>query len=173
VLGGGIALLGVIVNARWTRKVARDERTELEARASAAADAQFLAAKRLVLTDLERTAKRMESTSDRPDTKFHWLELPRGAWLAHRTLLANRLDETTWWAVAEAYNSITDWNDLVAAGDRQTSARRANIHERHPIVATMAVRAISLLAPGVADEMVTRQRTIAVPVLPPGDTTGE
>jgi hypothetical protein len=80
-------------------------------------------------------------------------------------LLANRLDRDTWWAVADAYNAIVDWNDLIKA-DEGLARRREGIAAQHPMVWAMAVRAVALLGPGVADGLALEGRSLTVPAPP-------
>lgn len=44
-----------------------------------------------------------------------YVELPRGAWVTHRALLAPQLDGDTLTALVDAYNEIVEWNEVLWA----------------------------------------------------------
>lgn len=98
-VGGGFSLGGQWLADRRARRVA----AWTEHR-------QYIAALRLMVMDLQRSVQRLDGMKTDPRG---FIELPRGAWLAYRAILAPRLEGSVLDDIVAVYNDIIEWNEIL------------------------------------------------------------
>jgi hypothetical protein len=138
---GVVALAGAVIGGGFTlsAQVTGDRRARH--RAAWAEHKRTLAAARLVAMDLNRTLLRL----DRMDAgdRRGYVELPRGAWVAHRALLAPQLQAKTLEALTDSYNEIIEWNEVLwaaFASNAPDSFHGSDQHRLDPNEAAVVLR---------------------------------
>jgi hypothetical protein len=119
-IGAGVlGLAGALIGGLSTMggQVIGDRRAQgREARAD---HRRYVAALRLTLLDLDRSDARLARMRPRdlvkPGDPRGYTELPRGAWLEYRAVLALNLEDAALTTLADAYNEVVEWNEVVWA----------------------------------------------------------
>jgi hypothetical protein len=115
---GVIGLVGALIGGGSTFGAQMAGARRERGRAAWAEQRRFVAALRLTVLDLDRSGQRL-LRKDAGDPRGY-TELPRGAWLEYRALLAPHLDGVTLTTVSEAYNQVVEWNEILWAAFSKT-----------------------------------------------------
>jgi hypothetical protein len=109
IAAGAFGLGGALIGGGFTLGAQRAGDRDAQAQAVWTDHQKCVAALRLTLMDLDRSLQRL----DRDEDPRGFIELPRGAWLQYRTLLAPHLNEEVLQTLVIAYNEVIEWNEIL------------------------------------------------------------
>jgi hypothetical protein len=126
---GTFGLTGALIGGACTIGAQRAGDRDARGQAVWADHQKCVAALRLTLMDLDRSVQRLS----REDDSRGFIELPRGAWLQYRTLLAPHLDEQVLKALVTAYTEVIEWNEILWSVFAERAPDSFHASDQHPL----------------------------------------
>jgi hypothetical protein len=134
---GVVGLIGAFIGGGFTLAAQWAGDLRAQKRAASAERRRYVAALRLTVMDLERSQWRLARMSK--DDPRGFIELPRGAWLEYRALLAPELEGKELAAVVDAYNEVVEWNTILWAAFGESSPESFHNSDQHDLNEQTAV----------------------------------
>jgi hypothetical protein len=141
---GAVGLVGALIGSGFTLGAQRMGDRRTQGHAVWAEHQRCVAALRLTVMDLERSAHRLERMAGDPRG---FVELPRGAWLEYRALLAPHLSGQVLNALVEAYNEVIEWNEILWAAFATAAPESFHRSDQHKLDREAAARLLSVMSP--------------------------
>lgn len=141
---GAVGLVGALIGGGFTLGAQRMGDRRTQGHAVWAEHQRCVAALRLTVMDLERSAHRLERMGGDPRG---FVELPRGAWLEYRALLAPHLSGQVLNALVEAYNEVIEWNEILWAAFATAAPESFHRSDQHKLDREAAARLLSVMSP--------------------------
>jgi hypothetical protein len=136
IIGGGFSLGGQwIADRRARRKEAGTEHR------------RYISALRLMVMDLERSLRRLQQSTSGDPRGF--MELPRGAWIEYRSLLAPYLDGVALELLIAAHNEIVEWNTVLWAAFGESSPPTFHRADQHRLTPAEAAALLETMRPAL------------------------
>lgn len=126
-LAGAFGLAGAAIGGGCTVAAQRAGDRDAHAQAVWAEHQKCVAALRLIHMDLDRSMQRLDLQDERG-----YIELPRGAWLQYRTVLAPHLDAQVLGALVDAYNEVIEWNEILWAAFAEKPPEPFHASDQYP-----------------------------------------
>ncbi len=141
---GAVGLVGALIGGSFTLGAQRVGDRRTQGHAVWAEHQRCVAALRLTVMDLERSAHRLERMGGDPRG---FIELPRGAWLEYRALLAPHLSGEVLNTLVEAYNEVIEWNEVLRAAFATAAPGSFHASDQHKLDSEAATHLLTAMRP--------------------------